>query len=221
MPPEDDTQIADGRIGLPSRRITLAVPNLVCASVLDHLRAESPARVMQVDFGGGGKPVEVGVAEEILYVPALHLQVWRDRIVPYEANTDDAFRELQALSQAGEIMAHALFTNVPQYDEDVCVLSNLCSHEYNHFIEELSKVVILERYGFTGRYIFSTWPSRISQELPKFSIEFLDLLGIERERIVRLGRPTLLNSAWFTTRISQADAPDVVAFAEAAIWRPS
>jgi len=194
------------------RRLTLAVPGLVCASILDQLRVEAPSRLSRVEFGGE-KAVEVAVADEVLYVPALHLQVWRNRIVPYEANTDaDAFPELQASSRAGEIMAHALFTNVQEWDGDVCVLSNIYSHNFFHFIEELYKIIILERSGFTGRYIFSTFPSRISQDLPKFSIGFLDLLGIERERIVHLTRPTLLRSAWFTTRMSHADTlayPDV------------
>ena len=196
-----------------ARRLTLAVPDLVCASVLDQLRAESPSRISRVDFDGGGKPVEVAAAEEVLYVPALHLQVWHDRIVPSEANSDDdAFPELQGASRAGEVMAHALFANVQQCDEDVCVLSNLYSHNFYHFIEELYKVVILEHSGFIGNYVFSTFPSRISQELPKFSIEFLDLVGIKRDRILHLGRPTVLRSAWFTTRISHADTlayPDV------------
>lgn len=188
-----------------TRRVTLAVSKTRCTSVIEQLKDESPSRVARVDFGDASA-VEVGIAAEILYIPALHLQIWRDAIVPYEANTDDdAFRELHAASHQGRSIAHALFTNVAQCDGDVCILSNISSHDIYHYFEELYKVIILERAGFVGRYVFSAFPSRISQDLPGFSIELLDLLGIARDRVVHVDRPTVFRTAWFTTRIAHAD----------------
>jgi capsular polysaccharide biosynthesis protein len=187
--------------------VTLAIPKARCASVIDQLRSETPTRVARVDFAGP-RPVEVATASDVLYVPALHLQVWRGEIVPDESNIDgDAFPELQLRARTGKIMAHALFTNARRWHEDVCVLSNLFSHNFYHFIEELYKVVILERAGFAGKYVFSRFPSRIASELPRFSLEFLDLLGVAPDRIAYLDRPTLLQSVWYTTRISHADTP--------------
>lgn len=191
-----------------TRRVTLAVPDLVCASVIDRLRTEAPSRVRTVEFAGDARPPEVAQADGVLYVPALHLQVWRDRVIPAEANADlDSVPELMSEAAAGRIMAHALFTNVDECESPVCVLSNLYSHGFYHFIEELCKVVILERSGFTGGYAFSAFPSRIAQQVPRFARELLGMLGIAPARIVSIARPTVLRDAWFATPVALADTP--------------
>jgi hypothetical protein len=65
--------------------------------------------------------------------------------------------------------------SVERVDDDVCILSNMYSHNFYHFVEELNKVIILERGNFQGRYVVSTHPSHLSPVLPNFSLEFLDL----------------------------------------------
>lgn len=186
----------------------MRVDDLVSTSALARLREETPTRVARVDFGDAGQPVEAAAIDHVLYLPALHLQIWRGRIVPNEANADDdAFLELQECARNGAVLAHAPFVNIDEIDEDVCVLSNFYSDNFFHFFEELYKVIILERAGFTGRYAFSAFPSRIAQTRPNFSAELLEQLGIGQSRILHLTEPTLLRSAWLTTRIAHADTP--------------
>lgn len=205
MARQSTAQMTAVRQGSARQRAILKLPDTICASVLNKLKADAPSRVARVEFTGA-KPVEIGIASDVLYVPALHLPVWRERIVPIEANADDdAYLELQRAAWSGQLMAHALFTNVEEWDEDVCVLSNLYSHNFYHFLEELYKVVILERGGFTGKYLFSPFPSRLAQEAPAFTRELLNLLAIAPERIVQVSRPTMLRAAWFTSRISHVD----------------
>lgn len=197
-----DTQAPATR---PHRRATLLVSGLEAVPLLERLGSEVPAALVKADIDGTSADA---AAAEVLYIPSLHLQLWRGNAIPLEANVDDdAVPELLRSAAQGEVVAHALFTGVDEYDGDICILSNLYSHNFFHFIEELYKVVILERVGFTGSYAFSTYPSRLAQALPSFSSEFLELLGIAPARQRHLTRPTLLRRAWFTTRIAHADTP--------------
>ena len=168
----------------------IALDQLVCARVLDRLRDECPRSIDIVDFAQGGRPIEVGAARDVLYLPELHLQIWRDGIIPYEVNADD-----DAI-QEGSIHSGAVVRSgvslIDASDQDVCILSNLYSHNFAHFFEELYKVVILERQGFSG--VFSPFPTRIAKTLPTFSTQFLEFLGIPRERILHVDVPTVFRT---------------------------
>jgi hypothetical protein len=179
---------------------------LACVSVLDELRRSSPSAIDEVDFGAGGRPVEVGLAADILYLPALHLQVWHDRIIPREANIDDdAFPELQENIRSGAVRVTERLNDVDEIEDQVCILSNLYSNNFFHFFEELYKVTILERNGFRGRYVLSPYGDRHYPGLPPYATEFLELLGIRDDRIVICHKPTLFRSAWFTTRFTSEE----------------
>ena len=180
---------------------------LVYRSVLDELRESAPSRIAVVDFGqGGGKPVEIGAAGEMLYLPALHLQLWRDAIVPLEANFDpDAFDELQDNIASGGIRLIEPLDDCDEVDADICVLSNLYSNNFFHCFEELYKVMILERSGFQGRYVLSPFGDRHFPGLPPFATGFLGLLGIGENRLMICRKPTRFRSSWLTTRIACDD----------------
>jgi len=84
-------------------------------------------------------------------------------------------------------------------DDEVCILSNSWAKSFYHWTEELYKVVILEHHGFSGRYVVSG--------LPSFCYEFLELLGISRERILRdISAPTTFRSGALTTMVCHHDA---------------
>ncbi len=184
----------------------VALDRLVYHSVLDELRSSAPSRVVQVDFGPGNKPAEIGAAGEILYLPALHLQLWRDTVVPREANFDaDAFDELQANISSGTVQISELLDDIDEIDSEVCILSNLYSNNFFHFFEELYKVTILERGGFRGRYVLSPFGDRHFPALPPFAAQFLELLGIRDDRILMCREPTVFRSSWLTTPIGCGD----------------
>ncbi|HVH75856.1 MAG TPA: glycosyltransferase 61 family protein [Stellaceae bacterium] len=171
-------------------------------SVLDELKSSAPSRVMEVDFGPGGKPVEIGAAGEVLYLPALHLQLWRNTVVPSEANfAAYAFIELQDDIRLGDIQPFRPLDEVDEIDGEVCILSNLYANNFFHFFEELYKVTILERSGFQGRYVLSPFGDRHSSGLPPFATGFLELLGIRDDRIIMCRKPTVFRSSWLTTPI--------------------
>ena len=177
-------------------------------SVLDQLRDREPDRVAAVEFGrpDEGPAVEVAARQEILYLPELQLQIWRDRHFPLEANADPgAPGEIQGLIDGGSALAAARPTEAEEITSDVCILSNVYSHYFHHMLEELYKVTILERIGFSGQYVFTRLPSPVSARLPSFSEQFLAALRIDRGRISYCDRPTRFRSAWLTTRISHYD----------------
>ena len=185
---------------------------LVYASVFDELRRSSPSRIAKVDLGPNSKPVEVASVDRIIYFPRAFLQVWRDRIVPHEANPDrGALAHLQdhlRVSGAARLAAGAA-DRLPEITEDVCILANFFSYTFFHFFEELYKVVILEKFGFRGKYVLS---NARSDYFPSFPTEFLELLGIGSERIIYCSVPTVFCSAYLTTRMTPEDMlvyPDV------------
>lgn len=192
----------------PTRRAhhNLALDRLVCRSILDEMRSSAPSRVAEVDFGPGSKPVEVAAVDDLLYLPTLHLQIWRDIIVPNEANIDaDAFPELQKNIRSRAVKLTDPLDEIDVIKDQVCVLSNLYSNNFGHFFEEMYKITILEHSGFRGRYVLSPYGDRHSPSLPRFATEFLELLGIPDDRIMICRRPTVFQSACFTTHIEHAE----------------
>ena len=144
----------------------------------------------------------------MLYLPALHLQVWQNHIVPYEANADeDAFPTITIAIKENYFSSrhYARPENTKTIDDSVCIISNIFAHNFFHFIEELYKVIILERLGFDGKYVLSTMPSRLAECLPNFTLEFLTMLGVKSERILYCNQPTIFRKAWFTTHICHAE----------------
>lgn len=145
-----------------------------------------------------GEPVDTARIDEVLYLPALSLQVAPGAIVPLEAIQDpwsldfERGRAFQGMADAyrGSFDTQAL-------DLDVCILANFYSRNFFHWIsEELVKVAVLERSGFGGSYV-------LSSRLPDFAVEFLALLGVPAGRIIRnLDAPTVFRSATYVTAVT-------------------
>jgi capsular polysaccharide biosynthesis protein len=157
-------------------------------------------KVDQVSPPFGPNPVHVVRAAETLYVPELGIQVVDGNILPEEAIHGSWELEFEiGRDFQGRGGAYCQPFEATYVDEDVGILSNLYSRNFGHWItEELVKVVILERYGFKGRFVVAG--------LPRFAAEFMHLLGISPDRIIdRIEGPTVFRSALLTTAIDEGN----------------
>src|SRR6266403_828655 len=187
-------------------RAPLNLHELVCESIIARQSNQDPASVVPVSTHLGNT-VHVATARDVLYVPELGLQVLGDRCVPLEAILDEwnlPFEQSSGFHGRGERFASPF--DVQKVDESVSILSNFYSSNFTHCIGELLKVTILERAGYSGRYVL-TW-------MPGFAFDFLRLLGIDRARIREdIVEPTLFSSAKYTTALqfmNLTSCPDVI-----------
>lgn len=176
------------------RMISIDIQKLNYESLLATGKTEAPRRIDEVQVSPGAKPVHVASVDDVLFVPDLRLQIVGNQIVPSEAVFDawdlDFERDRNFLGQAQN---YAQPFECDYSDRRVCILSNFYSRNFHHWIvDELVKVIILERSGFTGHYVLAN--------LPAFAFEFMAMLGVPPDRIIgKLDRPTLFRSAVFTT----------------------
>lgn len=172
---------------------------LRCESLIEQSLASAPDRVESVAFPGCARPVMMVRANDVLHVPRMRLQVLEGGIVPAEAvfnkwNLDFARGQF---AEWGDAFEGGLAAVRSSHQGDVCILANLWSDNFYHWTtEEMAKVIVLERAGFTGSYVVSG--SR------RLFPEFLGCLGVAADRILVLGdEPTIFPSAVFLTPLSQ------------------
>ena len=172
---------------------TVSFDELVCAPLLRESRFLSNIDEVRI---GEGPAVHVGRVEDVLYLPDRRLQIVRDRFVPLEATPyQGALAYVQTASMTDGKGRYEYPIGCREVDEEVCILANIWSYNLYHWIEELFKATILEAYGFKGRYILSG--------MPDFGAEFLEVLGVSPERIVRdLEKPAVFRSVMLTTPIN-------------------
>jgi hypothetical protein len=185
---------------------SIQFPNLVCRSVIETYQTEAPQRVDEFRLSPGTKPVHIASVDNVLYVPDIRMQIVDGRIVPSEAIYDswtldhERNRGFWDRGKNYQLPFECAYAN-----EQVCILSNFYSHNFFHWIaEELVKVTILERYGFTGRYVLAS--------LPAFASDLMAMLGVARQRIIpAMDKPTVFRSAVYTTAIREnlLDYPDL------------
>ncbi|MFW6028235.1 MAG: glycosyltransferase family 61 protein [bacterium] len=176
---------------------------LICTTLIGTPGQDQVATPVRI----GRDTVHVQRADKVLYIPALRLQVVDERIVPLEATTYSWYLDLEKRLNSTTDRAAPYREEFPvqEIDEDVCILSNFYSRVFAHSIDELMKVIILERHGFSGKYVFSRAPAH--------ALELLRLGGIAEDRIVtKIASPTVFRSAFYTTAMSREDIleyPDV------------
>jgi capsular polysaccharide biosynthesis protein len=173
---------------------TVNLDELVCAPLLREGRFLS--KIEEVSIGDEGFPVHVARAEDVLYLPDRRLQIVRDRFVPLEATPYPgalAYVQNASLTDGKGRYEHPIGCH--EVDDEVCILANVWSYNVYHWIEELFKAIILETYGFKGRYILSG--------LPDFAAEFLEMLGVSPARIIRdVDTPAVFRAVMLTTPIN-------------------
>jgi capsular polysaccharide biosynthesis protein len=172
---------------------TVSLDELVCAPLLRESRFLS--NIEEVSIGDKGPPVHVARAEDVLYLPERGLQIVRDRFVPLEATPYPgvAFVQNKSMTDGKGRYEHPI--GCREVDDEVCILANIWSWNLYHWIEELFKTIILETYGFKGRYILSG--------MPDFAAEFLEMRGVSPARIAKdIDEPTVFRSVMLTTPIN-------------------
>jgi capsular polysaccharide biosynthesis protein len=152
-------------------------------------------------FGTKGALAEVDIyiARDGWYLPAQQVLIC-DGFVPIEGIVHDhlwwrKFSETAIDPQDCE-----------RSDVEVCVLGNVGSYVFYHWIEELLKVVVLEQAGFKGSYV-------LNERFPSFCLESLGLLGVSDNRIIKAANPTIFSKVYFPARMSMYECrrfPNVV-----------
>lgn len=165
---------------------------LQCVSLVDS--AQATERIDAPTFEG--EALGIARVADVLYVPALGLQIAPGDRVPLEAVQDPWALDFE---RGRAFQGRAAALREPFEAEtvagDACVLGNFFSRNFFHWIsEELVKVALLERAGFRGDYLLAA--------LPAFTGEFLAVLGISPARIRRMDKPARIERAWYTTAIT-------------------
>jgi capsular polysaccharide biosynthesis protein len=144
--------------------------------------------------------LEIIRASEVLYVPRLRLQVLPNDVVPSEAVHARSLEFERARDFLGGAERFRRPFETRRFDGDVCILSNLYSRNFGHWItEELLKVTVLEWTGFTGQYVL--------YDQPAFSHELLRCLGVPDERILIIDdEPAVFSAAVFMTPLNVVTA---------------
>jgi capsular polysaccharide biosynthesis protein len=195
---------------MASLRPPLDLENLTPVSMIDEALRKNPSAVREVKTQNGNI-VHVLSVENVLYLSNLGLQIIGSHTIPVEGIVNPwnlgwlkrtSIPFYQEARESGPFASPFLTKYVA---EDVCIISNMFSHNFSHFTEELMKVIILERAGFSGSYIYTN--------LPKFAFELWDALGMDRRRLGRAAwEPTIYKSAVYTTNIDFRDlskCPDI------------
>ena len=84
-------------------------------------------------------------------------------------------------------------------EEEVCILGNIFSLNFAHWMDELLKVIVLESFGFGGSYV-------VAHDYPRFYVESLALLGVETRRLRSVDKVTLFENAFFTSNVNHFNA---------------
>ena len=175
----------------------LSFDELVCASVIESLDSDVPLGRTVAVARFGSDDIRGAAVDDVLFLPEIGVHVVAGRIVPLEAIQNPWRLEFErGRNFNGNADAYRSEFETTYRDEEVCILTNVYSRNFFHWIsEELVKVAILERSGFTGRYV-------VLSSLPDFAMQFMALLGVSADRIIRrLDRPTVFRSVVYVTAI--------------------
>src|SRR5262245_29351704 len=136
----------------------LNLQELMAKSIIDEVLESNPGSVRKVKTHLGNT-AHVLSAENVLYIPELGLQILDGRFVPAEGIVDpgnlDYLQRQWSDRRSGEVARFSSYFPTEYVAEDVCILSNVYSRNFSHFTEELFKVLILERAGYSGPYIYT------------------------------------------------------------------
>lgn len=177
--------------------ISIKIEDLVCKSLIKLAESESPDRVITIARPEDALPISVVRVDNVLYILDMRAPIV-DKVMPSESILNawhlDFERNRNFLGLAD---AYREPFDYAEVNEEVCIISNLYSGNFFHWItEEAIRILLMERAGFTGRYVMRG----------AFVMECMELLGIPRERIMHAPTtPTMFRCGWFATPICAED----------------
>ena len=178
---------------------SVKVEDLVCRSLIELYRDVAPERIVKIARPDGAMPVSVVHIENVLYLRGLRAPIV-DNIMPAESILNSWHLEFE---RSRNFLIQEDFYREPfEYiysDKEVCILSNLYSENFFHWLtEEAIRVLVMEKAGFSGHYVVRGG----------FVPQCMEMLGIAQERVIEAPeRPTVFRSGWFATAISADDIP--------------
>lgn len=175
-----------------------SIKSAIALSLLD-LGHPLHARLSLTSFSFGGSQVSAAIADHVLYVPEPRLQLLGNEFFPVETGFDQL--DLQVVCELHDGLPTMHFD--PEDADFVsglfCVLANPWSMNFSHWMEELTKVVVLEDNNFEGNYVLPK-----HDDLARTS---LGLLGVDTQRLTPWPRrPTVFEQAVFLERYNFVDA---------------
>jgi hypothetical protein len=151
-------------------------------------RAGDPRLRLVARFEDGGLGHEVLRAEGLVYCPASRCSIALGGVPGEIIDHDEHFRQ----AADGYARRRGLLSRrreIAESAEEVCILGNPHSHVFFHWLGELLKVAAFERAGFPGKYV-------LTPDMPSFCAEYLGLLGIAGDRILRPAAETRFAAGW-------------------------
>lgn len=176
----------------------LEIDDLHSASLIETETASDASQLQTINFPDYQCSLRTIRVHDMMYDPRLRLQILPGGLVPTEGIDEWTLNFVRG----GYPKDSSLQPFKPRSsDREVCVLSNMTSRNFMHWTtEQLLKVIILERSGFTGTYVLSGQPD--------FCHVFLDSLGIPEDRILDVGtEPTIFKTAVLTMPVTVEDYP--------------
>jgi hypothetical protein len=174
------------------------IDKLSCASVLGKYGYGKDWKRFHSGFKSCRAMIDAIRADSVLYLPDAKLQLLQDGVVPEESLQSPWYLEFEKNRHfQGKLDKYLNPFEVEEENENVCVLSNLYSRNFSHWIsEEMIRVIILEESGFGGKYVLD--------KLPAYAHKLMEIIGIPNDRIIdTVESPTLFRYATFTPAISK------------------
>ena len=143
---------------------------------------------------GWAEGIEIFRVRNVTYSPKHRLTICFG-FVPEEAINYGLHLDVHRPTLKGQ----KLEVNHDGSSDEVCVLGNIYSHVFYHWVEELLKVIVLEKYGFKGYYL-------IPEGYPEFCHQSFSLLGVPLNRLRATCEAKTYNTAYFTSTVSHFNA---------------
>ena len=132
----------------------LDLGRLRCAKIAEASRDRAPVGKL----AGWAAGIEVFKVRDVLYAPEYGLAVC-DGFVPEEAINYGSHLDVRLgrASDDGQSRTDGPLlplANLERSEHEVCILGNIYSKNFGHWMEELLKVILLEEFRFDGQYVF-------------------------------------------------------------------
>lgn len=140
-----------------------------------------------------GSDVFVYRAKNVIYLPEFRFPICSAFVPEESINHRYHFERLDF----GEAVLN--LDQCERSHSEVCILGNVFSSVFGHWMEELLKVAVLESVGFDGLYV-------VPAGYPNFCFQSLHMLGVPDSRVAAVEKATVFAKAHFVSNISHMNA---------------